>query len=307
MSVVPGKLNRRPLVIYHGDCFDGFCAAWVFRSFAGPECDFHAARYGEDPPDVTKRYVWILDFSYPREVMKEIILKSKRTVVYDHHQTAEAALNGVIQEIRTEKNILREADKIVFDMHRSGAGITFDELQREHGRKRGFHEPRFNGARSNWVVDYIEDRDLWKMKLEDSAAISAYIATVPYTFEAYTELEKLGADKAAEKGAAIQSYIDMYGKKARKHANLRQVGGFEVPVVNMPYMNCSEHVGKLAEEYPDHEFACGFFMRDDGKWQFSLRARGDFDVSEIAKQYGGGGHRGAAGFAVDTLPWEKVD
>ncbi|AOQ24611.1 Oligoribonuclease NrnB [Moorella thermoacetica] len=33
--------------------------------------------------------------------------------------------------------------------------------------------------------------------------------------------------------------------------------------------------------------------------KISLRSRGDFDVSAIAKQHGGGGHKAAAGFSVD--------
>jgi oligoribonuclease NrnB/cAMP/cGMP phosphodiesterase (DHH superfamily) len=296
-------INKRPLVIYHGDCFDGFCAAWVFRTFKGTECDFHPARYGEDPPDTSKRNVWVLDFSYPREQMMDLIVQSKSTTVFDHHKTAEANLENILNEIRETRGVLRQQDKIIFDMNRSGAGITFDELDREKGQKRGLHEPRYNGARSNWVVDYVEDRDLWRQTLPDTQAVSAWIATVPMTFDAYTELQKEGLDKAIERGQAVQKYIDIYGKKARKHSLLRDVGGHEVPVVNMPYMNCSEHVGALAEENPDRPFACGFFLRDDSMWQFSLRSRGDFDVSEIAKQYGGGGHKNAAGFAVDKLPW----
>ncbi|KKK83930.1 hypothetical protein LCGC14_2788440, partial [marine sediment metagenome] len=36
---------------------------------------------------------------------------------------------------------------------------------------------------------------------------------------------------------------------------------------------------------------------------FSLRSAGDFDVSAIAKQYGGGGHKSAAGFRKE-IGWE---
>ncbi len=45
-------------------------------------------------------------------------------------------------------------------------------------------------------------------------------------------------------------------------------------------------------------FACFWF---NGKnWQFSLyNDNGEVDCSEIAKQYGGGGHKGAAGFVCD--------
>jgi len=45
-----------------------------------------------------------------------------------------------------------------------------------------------------------------------------------------------------------------------------------------------------------YEFGAAYFVRDDGKKVYSLRSVGDFDVSEVAKKYGGGGHRNAAGF-----------
>lgn len=48
--------------------------------------------------------------------------------------------------------------------------------------------------------------------------------------------------------------------------------------------------------------ALGWWQRFDGKFQFSLRSRGDIDVSEIAKKFGGGGHKNAAGFQLKTLP-----
>ena len=40
-----------------------------------------------------------------------------------------------------------------------------------------------------------------------------------------------------------------------------------------------------------------------GKFKVSLRSRSDFDVSVVAKHFGGGGHRQASGFECDELPW----
>jgi len=42
-----------------------------------------------------------------------------------------------------------------------------------------------------------------------------------------------------------------------------------------------------------------------GKYQISLRSIGDYDVSIIAKYYGGGGHKNAAGFIHNS--WETTD
>ena len=46
----------------------------------------------------------------------------------------------------------------------------------------------------------------------------------------------------------------------------------------------------------------------DGQCKCSLRSNGDYDVSAIAKAFGGGGHRNAAGFTTDIqtlLEWIK--
>ena len=69
----------------------------------------------------------------------------------------------------------------------------------------------------------------------------------------------------------------------------------------MPYQNASEMRSVLLDRHPDCVFAAGYFQRADVRWQFSLRSRSDFDVSSVAKRYGGGGHAGAAGFDVASL------
>ena len=54
---------------------------------------------------------------------------------------------------------------------------------------------------------------------------------------------------------------------------------------------------------------CGFacFWYKDGKWMWSLyNDNGELDCSVIAKQFGGGGHKGAAGFVCDTNTLLKI-
>ena len=53
---------------------------------------------------------------------------------------------------------------------------------------------------------------------------------------------------------------------------------------------------QLNERYSDTPFAACYFCRADGKRQWSLRSRGNFDVSEVARRFGGGGHNNAAGY-----------
>jgi phosphoesterase RecJ-like protein len=46
--------------------------------------------------------------------------------------------------------------------------------------------------------------------------------------------------------------------------------------------------------------------REDGELSVSFRSRSGFDVSEIAKEVGGGGHKAAAGARVEGLPFDEA-
>jgi hypothetical protein len=73
------------------------------------------------------------------------------------------------------------------------------------------------------------------------------------------------------------------------------IGGYDVPVANLPYIHSSDagHIMDAGEA-----FAACYWDVFDGRI-FSLRSAEDgVDVQAVAKQYGGGGHPHAAGFKV---------
>lgn len=266
-------------VIYHANCIDGFTAAWVAHLRFGDDAEYIPAQYGEAPPVVIGEDVLILDFSYPRETLLEMHNVAQSLRVLDHHKTAEASLAGL--------------DFCTFDMNRSGAGLAWDEL---HG-----------GDRSP-LVDYVEDRDLWRWKLPGSKEINAWIGSFDQSFMTWGVMSRSivnGWNDCHGIGAALLRGVDRYCREMGRQARFIEFAGHAgIPVVNAPYINTSELVGSLAE-HPSGTghalFAVGWFQRGDGKYQYSLRSRGDFDVSLVAKQYGGGGHKNAAGFTVEKL------
>lgn len=267
------------LVIYHKDCFDGICAAWVVDKYfkmRGLECDIFPATYGQMPPDCEGKNVYIVDFSYPRPLLERVASVCKTITVLDHHKTAEEDLKGL--------------DYAIFNMNKSGAGIAWDWF--------------FPGARRPWLVDTIEDRDLWRHALPDTQELMAYISTVPMTIEAYEDLSNQHVPEVAYQGKGILKYITNYGAKAIEHVRHEMIGNYLVATMNISYQNCSEHLNQLIEKIHPAFFVASYFRRADGLWQFSLRSEGAFDVSMIAKIYGGGGHRNAAGFTISKLPWE---
>ncbi len=265
----------KPLVLYHANCADGFCAAWVAHK-AMPDAEFIAVNYGEPPPDVKGRKVYILDFSYKRAVMKELFVKADSVTCLDHHKTAAADLENICEGRQISRAWC------VFDMAHSGGRLTWDFF--------------FPCQPVPWLVDYTEDRDLWTWKLPSSKEVSAALASYERTFERWDSFAKeLPPDMKADppnplipEGAAILRYQQQTVDSQAKNAV-----GHKVLSVNATTL-ISEIGEKLAQGRP---FSATFFINAAGKKVWSLRSRdGGIDVSEIAKRHGGGGHKQAAGF-----------
>jgi nanoRNase/pAp phosphatase (c-di-AMP/oligoRNAs hydrolase) len=261
------ELYNFDTIIYHASCPDGWCSAYLARQV----CPGAAlVPYTHGTPVNPERYrnleVLMVDISWDRPNMDRLQAVAKSLLVIDHHKTAQAALDGF--------------HGAVFDMTRSGAGLTWDTLR--------------IGPRP-WFVNYVEDRDLWRWAFPDSKAVSAYIMALPQTIEAWDELHRMTAFEASQKGRAIQLHIDHYVDSV---VRTRQVGSFQgliTAVINAPYVNISEACHLLCSHA---DIGLGWFERGDGQIQFSLRSEGDLDVSAIAKMYGGGGHKNASGFQL---------
>jgi len=265
-----------PLIIYHANCVDGWTAAWVAYRHADPE--LHAAHYGDASPDVRERSVFVVDFSYPRETLIDMYEKSLSLRVLDHHSTAAADLEGL--------------PFCTFDMERSGAGLAWDILE--------------TGPRP-WLVDYVEDRDLWRWALPNSRAVSAYIATQPFTIEAWDALAALRVEDVVERGRAVLSYVErrvesMVERAARGWLS-HQVDADTLAYEPCAVVNCTGEMSEVGNTLASkHPFAALWFQNAEGEYIYSLRSDASnpehVDVSVIAKLFGGGGHKHAAGFKV---------
>ncbi|MDX1563583.1 MAG: phosphohydrolase [Gammaproteobacteria bacterium] len=273
------------LVIFHSSdgknhCDDGFAAAWVFWKKHRDSAVYLPGVYGSDPPIelAHERAVVLVDFSYKREQMKELIRASASTLVLDHHATAEDELSGLSLDLDGEP----VAAEIKFDMSKSGAALAWDHCAP------GVNRPD--------LIDRIEDNDLWRTprRYADSLAVQAALRSYPQTFEVWDDLMARPIRELADEGAAIRRFIEAKVAELKRTAWRAEIGGVEMPVCNAPWFLASELAGQLAED--DANGRAAVYFEQKGRRVFSLRARGDADVSAIAKRYGGGGHKGAAGF-----------
>lgn len=266
----------KPIVIYHSNCADGFGAAWVFKRWGDREYDFHAGVYQSPPPDVEGRDVYLVDFSYKRAVVEQMREKATRIVLIDHHKTAIDDLAPLIKS---------KAIESLTSLDHSGAILAWQW---------------FNGNGLNdycpQLLRHIEDRDLWRFALPGTREIQANVFSHPYDFEVWDKLMERPVDELIAEGRAIErKHIKDIDELVQVVTRRMVIGGYNVPVANLPYTLTSDAGHKLAK---GEAFAGCYWDTPDGR-VFSLRSQDDgMDVSEIAKQYGGGGHAHASGFRV---------
>jgi oligoribonuclease NrnB/cAMP/cGMP phosphodiesterase (DHH superfamily) len=275
----------KPLVIYHADCWDGFAAAWIMNRVL-ENCDFLPCHYGGIIPDVTDRSeVYILDFSFSKDVLMDMSKKCPKITLIDHHKTALEELKDV-----PSTNEL----KIILDMNKSGAMLTWEFAYGSTTEKVAK------------IIEYIQDRDLWKWKLPYSKEFNANLRTFDFDFKTLdistiTCESEIFLENFIEAGKAILRRDKQIVSQHLKHAREVEISEHKVLVCNATVL-FSEIAGELAVNRP---FGMCWFHRQDGKYQYSLRSdENGVDVSEVAKEMGGGGHKRAAGFETDVLLYE---
>jgi oligoribonuclease NrnB/cAMP/cGMP phosphodiesterase (DHH superfamily) len=273
--------DRHPLVIYHDSCIDGFCSAWVARrhfSLLGVDPVFVAASYGQPPPDVVGRDVYVLDFHYDRATTERMISDASSFRLLDHHASAIEPLRGL--------------EQCTLDVSRSGAGMTWDY----------FFGPSIEPSKRPWLVDYVEDRDLWRFKLRDSQLINRFISVLPFDFDRWDEESIYPPDAETLRICRfIELKTERYIEETLRDVTIGRIDDYVVPIVTAPKHDVSEMLHALLSRSIS-PFVAAWRQRADGKFEYSFRSIGEFDVSKIAQKYpGGGGHRNSAGFVSDRM------
>ena len=339
------KLESNPLVIYHAKCADGFSAAWVFHHVATKftedqlqqlnlvgDFDFHPGVYNEAPPDVSDRIVYLVDFSYKRDVVRDMIEigGARKVILIDHHKTAIEDLSGLpdyfhheeytrVLELGESKSVSEDWEN-PFEMHTSmemsGATLAW-KYWVDQGVLRNEDRPLLLG--------HVEDRDLWRFKLAGTREIQANVFSYEYTFENWDKLmasDPIDLLKMIPAGEAIErkhhkdiaELVSVCQRFIPFFPTNQEVGGFhwepqeavsvEIPIASLPYTFASDAGHLMAKNHENGKwFAACYYDTADHRI-FSLRSTEEgIDVSEVAKFYGGGGHKHAAGFKVARNHW----
>jgi oligoribonuclease NrnB/cAMP/cGMP phosphodiesterase (DHH superfamily) len=295
--VIAAALDDRAWVIHHND-LDGRCSAAIVRRAYEEgttifiEVDY--ANYNDRIPYDSIRLrdnVVIVDFALKPRDMERLIATGAHIVWIDHHATAAEYPYLDIQGLRDF------ADKSA-----AGCELTWRYF--------------FGDKKMPRVVELIGDYDKWLLKYGENS-FDCYEGMKMMPSEPLSDFwSKLFAEGEQELpmilmiGATARKYRDNYCKR------ICDTYGYEIKLPLLPTRTEIVEVEMVrawvtniygfgsqgfVERFKEYD-VCVAYIHDGKKYTVSLYSE-KVDVSGIAKMFGGGGHKGAAGFVCEHLPW----
>ena len=292
------------IIIYHAHCLDGFGAAYAVRECLGegPNIEYYAGSYQGEIPKVKDKHVICVDFSYkPEAALKMLEDGAESVLILDHHKSAmlqfEKYPNEIIEALDNDTTVENWLDVVcfvsnfkkiyhLFNINHSGAVIAWK-----------FFNP---DKKSPTLISYIEDRDLWKFCIGMTKEVTAALYSYEMDFKVWDNLFKVKplSDLINEGMALMRSQRKNVEMLVKYNTRMIDICGRKVPSVNCPPMFASDVGNELAKNAP---FSATWYDQSNAR-NYSLRSSADnpehVDVSEIAQQFGGGGHKHAAGFKL---------
>lgn len=273
------------IVVYHGKCRDGFGGAWAAWKKFGDSAEYIPAQRTQDPPEIKNKEIYFIDFTYSSEITKKYISENKKIVIIDHHITAGEAIKLVPENS--------------FDINHSGAVLAWQYF--------------FPNQTAPKLLQYVEDSDLWRFNLENTKEITAFLELYDFGFKLWDEFASGMEDlekrkKYVEEGGVVLRYEASLIKEAVEDGSeLVEFEGYKVLAINYPHFLASSLGHIFVKKNPPMGIV---WNEKKGIITVSLRSDGIVDVSAIAKKYGGGGHKAAAGFffsADQPKPWKRIN
>lgn len=285
------------LVIYHDNCADGFGAAWAAWYKFGDFAEYMPLQYGKaveefDVSVCARKHVYILDFSVPKAKLEAMAAVARHVTILDHHKTAFEEFAGSSPTgDGSEAQVTPLDGKYTVVLHngKSGALLAW-----------GWFFP--NTAAPNFVY-HLDDYDRWQFKLPGTKEVNkALWARSPWVFEEWDKLMlPKELDTLRAEGTALLKEHNRQVDTAIRQSGCKCVIGVGTEVFVGKAINAMPWLASDAGHIMATEtggFGLTWYLADSGFVRCSFRSNGDYDVSRICKQFGGGGHKNAAGCEV---------
>jgi oligoribonuclease NrnB/cAMP/cGMP phosphodiesterase (DHH superfamily) len=288
---------------------DGKCAVfWVYLS-AGITDDWFEANDVFMEMDYTTKFpieairpneqIYIVDFSISPDEMRELLKITTNVTWIDHHKTA----------IEKYKDFEYEIKGIRYDGV-AGCMLTYCYLHHMTSRGVGPIIKPFDLSMTDdapMFTKLIADWDVWKFEYGENTKLfqTAFYA---YNFDPESEkwLDLLSKDSELDlikEGTVMMRYRDSWAEKYLKKIGFEtEFYGYKCFALNLGMANSEYFKSLPADKY---DILIPFSFNGD-LFVVSLYSK-TVDVSKIAMELGGGGHKCASGFQCKELPFKKIN
>lgn len=291
------------ILVYHKGCPDGTCGLWCGYRFQKRFRKI-GMNAGTDPLlEIENKKIIFVDVCPSYEFIKDNIINKGNTItILDHHKSSYDMYLLHKKELDKLPNL-----HIIIDMNRSGCQIAWDFF--------------FKNKKRPWFIEYIADRDLWSWSLENSKEITKAIF-YNKLLDAW-DLEKIDqllnykqrdVNNLAIEGKNIMDVENKIFERQLMYSNegIMTVNNnkYKVQMANIMLEFSSDFGNLLATKLLSDKSIPDFgiiwsYNPDENLWHLCLRSTNDseLDLSTIAKYFGGGGHKNAAGIDFDKNPF----
>ncbi|MDQ1255072.1 MAG: uncharacterized protein QG646_4351 [Euryarchaeota archaeon] len=277
------------IIVYHHDDLDGQCSAAQVRKtmekITSNPIQCIAVQYSgttwkkEEIEEADE--VYVLDFAFPdMETVAEIA--GKKLIWIDHHKSAmEEHRELWYSNIPGKRDITKAASQLTWEYLKDDQPLPT-------------------------AVEYVSKRDIWQFgdKKEEISAFTGACQILLRSPEDTDWKDLLASSKNEREkvklylriGHALADVQKARIEKAFERGNDIIFHGLRARLINTT--SDASDIGEYVYLKPEYDIAVIWQMIND-MVQVSLRSN-SVDCAEIAQKYGGGGHRGAAGFTIKS-------
>jgi nanoRNase/pAp phosphatase (c-di-AMP/oligoRNAs hydrolase) len=269
---------------YHKADLDGICSgAIVHQKY--PNCEMLGFDYGDSIKDnypSERESIILVDISLPREEMMNLVNRESKVIWIDHHNS-----------------------------------VIVDSVEHEYDKIRGFRKVGVGACELTWryffegdvpnSVHLLANYDVWNHTDRRVVPFQYGVKTLGLNVYDPTWI-KIFSDELNEDLIKTGRCIVRYVKQEAFNLFQRTLYIDIWNNYNVIFINSCITDNMLYALIPmnlyGHDIIVSYYRISKDKYKVSIRAVKDsIDVSLLAAEYGGGGHKGAAGFICEKLPW----
>lgn len=289
-------------------------------------CDDRISNFFLDNEHENYEFVYITDLSLKESTIDIINRKCdySKVIILDHHKTSEH-YNTYLFAYKIERidDVLQCGTTLFYKLKRGDIYRNyvkhFENALRSEPRPLGKIKNYIDTAIGKNLLEFVVQFDpisyfVESVRLYDTWQWQDDVFHIPYELNmlldvyspsALTDLivdmlinnpfQLIYSDKFNSLLGSLSAMRDSYIKKAIENAIITNIDGHTVAVTFAE--KHQSMIGNVLAQNSDIDYSAIIDL--NGK-KISFRSVGDFDVSEIAKKYGGGGHKNASGAVIDS-------